>query len=150
MSVGVSTPSSGIVWEILFVFRQQAELETQKQQNLNQVKKLKEETGKLQTHMDTLDTSVPPAPTGLHFCPVEGFSDEHFWFTLLSVCNVRVNEWRLKEHSQNASLYSFLHDTVFLQLVFPDSDGMSFCGLRGPHHPGSSTNVWLCFYRKWS
>ncbi|XP_011490330.2 kinetochore scaffold 1 isoform X2 [Oryzias latipes] len=70
--------------------RQQAELETQKQQNLNQVKKLKEETGKLQTHMDTLDT---------------------------------VNEWRLKEHSQNASLYSFLHDTVFLQLVFPDSDG---------------------------
>uniref|UniRef100_A0A8C7X6D3 Knl1 C-terminal RWD domain-containing protein n=1 Tax=Oryzias sinensis TaxID=183150 RepID=A0A8C7X6D3_9TELE len=90
MSVGVSTPSPRIVWEILFVFRQQAELESQKQQHLNQVKKLKEETGKLQTHMDTLDT---------------------------------VNEWRLKENSQNASLYSFLYDTVFLQLVFPDSDG---------------------------
>ncbi|XP_024146622.1 kinetochore scaffold 1 isoform X3 [Oryzias melastigma] len=67
-----------------------AELETQKQQNLKQVLKLKEETEKLQTHMDMLDT---------------------------------VNEWRLKETSQTVSIYSFLHDTVSLQLIFSDSDG---------------------------
>lgn len=39
---------------------------------------------------------------------------------------VRVNEWKFGEKRDNCTVYTFLHDTFHLQLVYEKSDGKSF------------------------
>ncbi|KAF7666668.1 hypothetical protein LDENG_00098430 [Lucifuga dentata] len=70
--------------------RQMSELEMQNKQNLNKVKRLEAERGKLESHISMLDM---------------------------------LNEWKFGETRDNSTVYTFLHDTLHLVLVYEKSDG---------------------------
>lgn len=46
--------------------------------------------------------------------------------TFLCISYLRVNEWKLGEKRDNCTLYTFLHETFHLQLVFEKSTGKIF------------------------
>ncbi|XP_070704846.1 outer kinetochore KNL1 complex subunit KNL1-like [Pempheris klunzingeri] len=70
--------------------RQISELEMQKKQNSNKVKRLQTETRNLESHVTMLHT---------------------------------VNEWKFGGKSDNCTVYTFLHETFHLQLVYENPNG---------------------------
>ncbi|KAL6095716.1 knl1 [Pungitius sinensis] len=70
--------------------RQISELELQKAQNSKELKRLKVETRKLESHVGVLHM---------------------------------VNEWKLVEKTENGTTYTFLHETLHLELLYEQSSG---------------------------
>ncbi|XP_028296040.1 uncharacterized protein knl1 isoform X2 [Gouania willdenowi] len=75
--------------------RQISELEAQKKQSLNQVKRLKVETRSLDRHLDTLSMLI---------------------------------EWKLKERTNDGTIYTFLNETMYLQLTYEKSTDKDVSG----------------------
>lgn len=128
---------------ILYCFRLMAELELQKKQNSSTLKKLKTETKNLQSEINTLNLSVSSSSGGF------SCNSRLFLYKKTSTCHVsfiRLNEWRLGDTVDDCTTYTFLHNTLLLQLTFEKLHGRIFCLSRAVWFNRSVFNVGTDLY----
>ncbi|MEQ2221532.1 hypothetical protein ILYODFUR_016892, partial [Ilyodon furcidens] len=100
--------------------RQISELDLGKKKNSSDLNRLIAETRNLQSHIDMLMTSVYFQGV-FYLLLYEKMLKIHLFYF------IRVNEWRLEEkddaNKDNCSVYTFLHRTLFLWLVYEKTNG---------------------------
>jgi len=115
---------------LCFCLRQIAKLETQKKQNSNKLNRLKAETRKFESQVDVLHRSASKHAEAHSQNTHGGASRTTFILdhdtkakSFLYISYLRVNEWKFAEKTDNCTTYTFLHETVHLELVYEESCG---------------------------